>query len=250
MSVEMIQLRSKKVPKSRLTGVFVEKTAPVAGRWGACCCAVGRKIYIFGGATQTLPSFIYSKELWCYDTDTDTWTDLTQTGGPGARRHATLVHVNGVLYLFGGYNGNDIASMWGYTIATGVWEQKATRNQTMLNHASGGYNGSTAVTTAWKYNVAGNNYTQLTSAPNTRQRHVAATIFGKIYMFSGVATTTTDFRRDLLEYVPDSNEWRIIGSHSQGFREACAAVVDDVLYSFFGVSELTAASSNKFVRIT
>uniref|UniRef100_A0A7S3QQQ5 Fibronectin type-III domain-containing protein n=2 Tax=Dunaliella tertiolecta TaxID=3047 RepID=A0A7S3QQQ5_DUNTE len=100
----------------------LEKPPP---RHGHATCAVREKVFVFGGMSM---EGALLNDLWVYDQDSLTWTNVTICGGhpPSPRRGATLsVTEDGRrLYMFGGNDGsrplNDVYFMeierltWGY----------------------------------------------------------------------------------------------------------------------------------------
>ena len=82
----------------------------------------GRNIYMFGGGKEQddPPPLIDIKilnELWKYEIDTNTWTNITPAGGPSKRIDFAMVIFQNYIYIFGGYDGdNYLNDMWKYEI--------------------------------------------------------------------------------------------------------------------------------------
>jgi len=83
-------------------------------RTNHAAAAVGNKMYIFGGnnTSESTGRYQVLGDFYCLDTDTLTWTNLTQTAGgtrPSPRSGQTLTTIGHKLYLFGGgvWNEND-----------------------------------------------------------------------------------------------------------------------------------------------
>uniref|UniRef100_A0A7S0R239 Uncharacterized protein n=1 Tax=Pyramimonas obovata TaxID=1411642 RepID=A0A7S0R239_9CHLO len=82
----------------------VSGTVP-PGRGGHASCALGSKLYVFGGANRSPEAF---KDLWCLQTDGGnySWTKENPKAPEGvqlpARSGATLTAVGDRLYIFGG----------------------------------------------------------------------------------------------------------------------------------------------------
>ena len=88
-------------------------------------------VYVFGGGTFPFNIPLANEDaFWHFNSMTNTWTDLTATGGPNARMGATLVAHDGALYVFGGISFDfDIGffvlhnDLWRFDIASGSWTQ-------------------------------------------------------------------------------------------------------------------------------
>lgn len=81
------------------------------------------KVYLFGGdCTGLMDTWwgSYSNEMCELTISNMTWKKLE--AGPQARaKHASCI-LNGKIYMFGGYNGNNFfGDIWEYTIETGKW---------------------------------------------------------------------------------------------------------------------------------
>ena len=103
------------------------------GRTCAAACSLDGKAYVFAGRE----SGGYKADLWQYDPQTDSWTDLGEA--PMKKRvNATIAAANGKLYAGLGYAGlgaykdsTYLQDWWEYTPTTGVWRplaQYPTRN--------------------------------------------------------------------------------------------------------------------------
>ncbi|CAK9033729.1 Actin-fragmin kinase (AFK) [Durusdinium trenchii] len=119
------------------------------------CSAVyiGTNVWIYGGGA---PPNTETGDLFTFDTSSNTWAQITPTGGPppGRRAHAALTDGAGQMWVVGGY-----------------------------------YSGATQVDT-WIYNIAGNSWSQAADGPASLMYHSA--VYepggGKIWLFGGVGT--------------------------------------------------------------
>eukprot|EP00192_Tetraselmis_astigmatica_P002818 CAMPEP_0117669726 /NCGR_PEP_ID=MMETSP0804-20121206/12308_1 /TAXON_ID=1074897 /ORGANISM="Tetraselmis astigmatica, Strain CCMP880" /LENGTH=576 /DNA_ID=CAMNT_0005477847 /DNA_START=314 /DNA_END=2045 /DNA_ORIENTATION=+ len=86
-------------------------------------CAVGSRVYIFGGSWS--PRNRYQADLWCLDTDDWRWTMMETTNQPQPRDFPTLVHVgDNLIVLYGGYSGTKFMSdIHVLDVTTGVWRE-------------------------------------------------------------------------------------------------------------------------------
>ena len=98
------------------------------GRASACSCVLDGKAYVFGGREA---GNAYKNDLWQYDPQTDSWTDLGASPMKG-RVNAAIVAFDGKIYAGLGYAGYGVyrdstylQDWWEYTPETGVWRQVA-----------------------------------------------------------------------------------------------------------------------------
>lgn len=78
----------------------------------------GRNIYIYGGYITA--TSLETNELWRFNLDTGTWTQMASS--PGAVRLHRAVAVNKKIYSFGGYDGNTYTNVArSYDIASNTW---------------------------------------------------------------------------------------------------------------------------------
>jgi N-acetylneuraminic acid mutarotase len=93
---------------------FVNRPSHPPIRIGAGAAAIGQRLYVFGGAPYISPAFT-TNDLWCYDTVSGGWEQLSPWRGPqhgagydatarypGPRYCANLVAHGQALYLFSG----------------------------------------------------------------------------------------------------------------------------------------------------
>ena len=86
------------------------------------------RVIVFGGLTFR---FQEVDDIWAYDVDTDTWTEVASDTGPGPRYYHAMVHDPGTdrMILFGGVTGRDEAPLddtWAFDVATETWTQLST----------------------------------------------------------------------------------------------------------------------------
>lgn len=111
------------------TVVPTHACAPMpVGRASACSCVLNGKAYVFSGRDA---SGNYLNDLWSYDPQTDSWTNLGEAP-MNPRVNATIAAYNDKLYAGLGYSAlrayRDTAYLqdwWEYTPATGDWKRLA-----------------------------------------------------------------------------------------------------------------------------
>lgn len=108
-------------------------TGPSAPRFGAACAVdpVGRRAYVFGGSDTyytTQPGGA-NNELWVFDLDAHTWTQLHPSNPPIVRTRAVAVFDtdNRKLVIHGGYYQNPTLvprwDTWLYDVASNTWTE-------------------------------------------------------------------------------------------------------------------------------
>ena len=118
--------------KVRFTQVVTAGSSPTERAFPAMAATRSgnqEDVYVFGGGTFPFNIPLANADsFWKYDSSTNTWTDLTATGGPEGRLGATLVAHAGSLYLFGGISFDfDIEffvlhnDLWRFNIASQTW---------------------------------------------------------------------------------------------------------------------------------
>ncbi len=183
--------------------------------------STNQKMYIFGGYTGS-----YQNDLWSYTPTTNTWVQLTPTGGPPAARmyhSAVWDSTNQKMYIFGGSTGSVQNDLWAYTPSTNTWAQLTptggppaarsdhsavwdSTNQKMyiFGGSAGSYQND-----LWAYTPSSNTWAQLTPTggpPATRADHSAVwdSTNQKMYIFSGYAGS---YLNDFWAYTPSTNTW-------------------------------------------
>jgi hypothetical protein len=143
------------------------------------------KIYTFGGNNFEG----YSNRLYAFDPTTETWERLPDM--PEAKQTSGAI-VDGVLYVFGGYNGTTSKRIDAYNIENKSWLYKGDMPVGISAHttvASGKYiwiiGDYSNLTSLAVYNTENNEFTQL-SSNMTGRRHAGAQIIDNyLYVFGG-----------------------------------------------------------------
>ncbi|MFH4976445.1 hypothetical protein AB6A40_003154 [Gnathostoma spinigerum] len=94
-------------------------------------CAIGEKMYVFGGRSDQLGQFHSSRDVYCdklrvLDTKTGRWEEPPVSGvRPCGRRSHSSWAYNGRIYIFGGYLGTEnkhFGDLWEYDPAKATWK--------------------------------------------------------------------------------------------------------------------------------
>ena len=192
----------------------------------------------------------YLKDLWEYDPQTDTWTELASCPG-SARIHPAMIYLDGKIYM--GCGGNvfgDLGDWWEYDIDTDTWTPRASFPGPNRHHpyyfAIGdyayvgfGHSGPNIYDDMYRYDPVGNIWSQMASLPD--QGRVAGTQFtygGKGYLLSGQGETHQNLPTgEFWEYDPIANDWTELTAHPGGGRWAPGSfVINGGVYFMCGES--------------
>ena len=175
------------------------------------------RIYVFGGSNTEG----YSNRLYEYDPYADSWLRLEDM--PEAKQTNGEI-INGILYVFGGYNGVTSSRIDAYDIKNSTWSSLGTMPIAISAHATtkkgkniwivGSYDNITSMAV---YNTETNEFTQLTSNM-TGRRHCGAVIEGDdLYIYGGNQGYSAKSVLSSLEYADISNYNFAIGeNHDPG----------------------------------
>lgn len=102
---------------------------PPTPRYFHSAAVLEHSMYIFGGQDSGRPHYV--NDLFRYDFDTCTWTNINGISPPSARHNHLAVAVNHMMYIIGGHNGtsgvcyndihiyNPLANAWSIVRASG-----------------------------------------------------------------------------------------------------------------------------------
>ncbi|XP_028969148.1 kelch domain-containing protein 3 [Galendromus occidentalis] len=186
------------------TWSFVEyKGTPLSHRDFHSACAIGTRMYIFGGRGDLDGPFHTDVEIYCnrlayFDTETLRWCYPEKRGDipPGRRSHSAFVY-NGELYIFGGYESNKklhYGNMYCFNPKTEVWRE-------------------------FPINVG------RTGPPRARRRHASIIAGSRLFIFGGTSpmndleraaylksekSTETDCLQDLKDFLTDHDDLHVL----------------------------------------
>lgn len=153
---------------------------PGPGRAYSISATYQGKAYVGFGATVVGTSYQPLNDLWSYDPQTGTWTQLADCPCTG-RLHPTFT-INaqyGKLYVGQGNNTSNLKDWWEYDIATDTWTQKTDFPGTARHHpyhfsigqySYSGFGHDNSVTMAredwYRYDPATDTWDQMADAPD------------------------------------------------------------------------------------
>ncbi|XP_046397884.1 kelch-like protein 10 [Ischnura elegans] len=203
-------------------------------------------LFAIGGWSSGSPtSFIET-----YDVRSDRWL-LSLTADSTPRAYHSVVAVNGLIYMIGGFNGNRyFNTMRQYNPVTKTWNDRACMHisrcyvsSCVLNgliYALGGFDGEERLNTAERYCPSSNQWERLRPMQMKRSDAGSAALNGKVYIVGGfdgdIVMCSTE------SYDPKTNQWTSFREMRSPRSGVTLAVYHNTLYAiggFDGVSRLT-----------
>ena len=230
---------------------WAQRQAPSFSNAYMASAAIDGKIYLAGGngAFNGGQTTSIMRELFEYDTQTDTWSQKANM--PTARSKTAGAVVGGKFYAIGGETttlGTATNKVEEYDPATNTWATKAVLPSNAHSVATATYNGkiysfggrtilSGVINNVYEYDPATNTWTTKTAMPTARYGASAAELDGKIYVAggfnsSGIALNT------LQVYDPVANNWSTKAVMPEA-RAYCGAVADGCIYVIGGSDSTT-----------
>lgn len=227
------------------TDRWTPKAPLPAGLHHAGAAAVGDRLYVVGGFTQSLFSVWHPiASVYAYDSASNSWSERAPM--PTARGALAVAELDGKLFAIGGYDGRgNSAAVEMYDPATNAWRAMAPL-PTPRDHlaaavagrrifAIGGrlnrdYGRNLAVTEA--YDPVANRWARVADLPTARSGITAGVIQGTIYVLGGEAPEGTFQTNEA--YLPDLDRWQSMPPMPTGRHGLGSAVVKDLLYVLSG----------------
>ncbi len=194
---------------------LLDKPTPVADAQAAL---VGERIYIPGGR---LVSGRPTRALEVYDLRLARWATLAPL--PAALSAYALAAVDGRLYLFGGWDGQQIVdTVYSYDPETDAWQARTAMSSRRAFAAAvalegrilliGGSDGAHPLDTVQVYfpqrdQAGANPWEDHSPLPQPRSAVGAAVIAGLVYVFGGESIASPEGGLPPLQYQPLSDQW-------------------------------------------
>jgi hypothetical protein len=83
-------------------------------------CSPGQALCLWGCSAAG------RQNLWCYDPETSTWTEMPSAGAPSARGGPAVVATESEIYVFYGFNGTELSDIFALDVNTGSWREVTT----------------------------------------------------------------------------------------------------------------------------
>lgn len=213
------------------------------------------------------PMPTYLKDLWEYNTATDTWTkkaDLPDSG----RTDAAVFTINNKVYVVGGTTGGLTASSdtWEFDPATNKWTEKKSFLPGTLargvgfsvngkGYVAGGDIGGTRTNKLYEYNPTSNTWTEKKAFPEAELLGAVAFVAGgKAYVGIGgidpYSASAAKYMNYFFSYNPVTDNWSYAPGtelQAQGRMYSIAAVVGNKAYIGAGW-RLDGGSTQTFFR--
>ena len=200
-----------------------------------------------------------AETMYAYDPEADTWADLGPI--PEGTHHAGFVHVDGRLFIVGGYRDNTFeptGQVRIYDLATGEWSDgepmptpRGALAYAVLDgriHTVGGTvddkealdaeahntdSPDASVGTHEVYDPVTDSWERLAPMPTARNHHAAEAAGGRLYVTAGRAGD--DFTMTVTEaYDPTTDTWQEVAPLPTGRSGVAAAEVAGMIYLFGG----------------
>jgi N-acetylneuraminic acid mutarotase len=217
------------------------------------CCADDRYVYLAGGYVSnysTGQQTFATRNVWRYDTVTNTWSAMTPL--PQARGTGALALVGRTLHFFGGVDINriDRAEHWTLNLddPNPTWQASvplpSVRNHmgaTVLNgmiYAIGGQvgqNDNNPIATCLVFDPATNQWSSIANLPAPRS-HIAGDTFvmnGSVVIVAGVSTGGS-IVGNVTAYDPATNTWQDLKALPQPRHSSVAKFVNGRLVATTG----------------
>jgi len=216
-------------------------------RAAACGFAISGKGYVLTGLNG-----VGYKDVWQYDTTSDSWTSKSAFGGT-ARYGASAVAIGGCGFVIGGQDGSGFqADVWKYFPSTDSWSNKTSCPGSgrylavaVADSANGkiyygcGDNGtSTYLNDWWEYTPSTDTWKSLTAFPGGQRSYPAGfCLNGKIYVGTGNNNDhVNEATSDWWVYDPGTDSWSSVASvPGSPRRDASCFVLNGMGYICLGV---------------
>jgi hypothetical protein len=199
----------------------------------------GTEMIVWGGRNDTQPPKSTGGR---YNPDTNTWTVVTQTGAPSARRLHTAVWTGTEMIIWGGRGAdgppvntgaryNPSTNTWTAITQTGAptarYDHTAVWTGTEMIVYGGTGSGGPADTlgTGARYNPATNSWTPIQTTNEERTRHGAVWTGTEMLVFGGEDGAISGRR-----YTPATNTWTTMSESTSGFVTSIVWTGAEVFY--------------------
>jgi len=198
---------------------------PGMSRASASSFVVGDKGYVCLGRSGAKVDFL--KDLWEYDSKTDSWTQKADF--PGAARVKAIAAVIGNKAYVGlgcvsAYEGNQFNDLWEYDNTTDTWKQLASFPGEAKNdlfcavvdsclYTTDGFAATGFDQETYKYSPKTNSWTRLKDIPVTRSSTAGFSIGNELYVGTGFFLEN---QKDFYCYSPLTDNWRRVADAPEG----------------------------------
>jgi N-acetylneuraminic acid mutarotase len=208
----------------------------------------GERVFLAGGFARAGDQRASApRAVYAYDPEADTWSELTEL--PEGVNHAGLAHIDGRLFVVGGYHENTfdpIANLRIYDLEADEWSEGAplptargalavTVVDGRIHAISGRSHGQEDVGAHEVYDPEADAWETLAPLPTPRNHHAAAALDGRIVVLVG--RNDAGDRMTVNEiYDVEADEWSEGAPVPTGRSGVAAVALDGWVYLFGGES--------------
>lgn len=231
--------------------VWTQKANFTGGnRAGACAFSINNLGYVTCGISQTGFGFVAHNDLWQYDPQVDTWTQLASLPASG-RSSASGFTINGMGYVCLGFDLSIFLNdMWQYNPVSNTWLQKTNfpggvrytaasfvigNNAYVGMGKSGGY-----YSDFYSYDAVSDTWSQVASIGGSIRQNGRGFSIGNYGYVVGGAYDPNGNYFDLWQYDPAGDTWMQKTSYpGLGCYAACAFVLNGIAYVGTGSTQVS-----------
>lgn len=209
-----------------------------------------RKAVLFGGHLSNIQGY---NQTWVYDVDKDEWNQTDPDACPVGRQMHDMVfdQDHGLAVMFGGHaNNSDVNDTWTYNVSSNVWtnQSPAVSPPAREGHRMvyddvrdkvimfGGTSNGTFLNDTWSYDLAANNWTNLTcgTAPSWRAFYSMSfdSVAKKAVLFGGGFSQGPGYYtcyNDTWTFDPATGKWTKMSTGNAPSERANSAMLFDAL---------------------
>jgi N-acetylneuraminic acid mutarotase len=173
---------------------------------------------------------------------------------PTARYDLASCAVNGIIYVFGGWNGSPLSTVEAYDPGANTWTKKADLPTARVGPSAceingiiyviGGWGNSQSLSTVEAYDPATNTWTKKADMPSARQYLTANTFNGTIYAIGGWPILSA-----VEAYDPATDKWTKKADKPTGRYGLSSSVVNGLIYAIGGAIDGNSGSPTNIFEV-
>ena len=191
--------------------------------------AANGKLYSIGGVGELDNNLVETSPCECYDPVSDRWSPIESVPGSHVQ-HAGATY-NDLVFISGGLDFDTVLdTLWCYDTNANQWCQKCTMLTPRTDHCMVAHGNKLFVAGGWfedantgqrrlvdsvdTYNIATDQWEELTHLPAPRYHVGMAIMSGRLYVIGGCTNSHFDGRTDVIEgYDLEKGQWQTLESY-------------------------------------